>query len=290
MLIKTTMVTALRPLHCPFSPSPEKFLHLADRRHHHRRHLHHYHNQNQGEHDGAEEEEDDSSTNDDAHHHDRRRNNRGFLVQRGRRQQPYHHYQHAPERRNILRPRSSVPLCWPLRLTRIERPERLRYNPAIGNRGGGRHAAARFLQQRWREDGHAAVDAAAAAGGGGGVLHVSVRRRSVLAGLLAVGLLPFLVADELMLLPVGIVAYAAALTVAWEQWTDEVQADRAARQEQDGRRRMREFAEVELRGAIARAEFEYHILRKQPHVRIVPVRRRSYEGDYDDEMIVLYAA
>ncbi len=76
-----------------------------------------------------------------------------------------------------------------------------------------------------------------------------------------------------------------ALTVAWEQWTDEVDAIRAAAEHL---RRMQKGRE-ELEEAVRAAEFEYHVLLGRPNVRIVPVKQYVGGVGGTEEEIVLYA-
>ena len=84
---------------------------------------------------------------------------------------------------------------------------------------------------------------------------------------------PFIMMDEWMLLPVGILLYSVALQCAWENWYDEMELTRLQQFEQ---RSVKEWLIQQrkrhrsLQQAVERAKFEVHILQNRPHVPIVP--------------------
>ncbi|KAG7351644.1 hypothetical protein IV203_007692 [Nitzschia inconspicua] len=95
---------------------------------------------------------------------------------------------------------------------------------------------------------------------------VSLRRKSHLAMIVMV-IVQLASVDTYQLLPIGMVLYAAALQIAWEQWMDEIAEDRFLQHQ---------LAEVqqrnhELQLVIRKAEFEYHVLRNRWDIEIVPV-------------------
>mmetsp|Transcript_31284 Transcript_31284/g.75668 ORF Transcript_31284/g.75668 Transcript_31284/m.75668 type:complete len:259 (-) Transcript_31284:1420-2196(-) len=90
---------------------------------------------------------------------------------------------------------------------------------------------------------------------------------------------PFIMMDEWMLLPVGILLYSVALQCAWENWYDEMEFNTRLhlRQQLDvkewlieQRRRHRS-----LQQAVQRAKFEIHVLQNRPNVPILPRRQKK---------------
>ncbi|KAG7365744.1 hypothetical protein IV203_028414 [Nitzschia inconspicua] len=117
------------------------------------------------------------------------------------------------------------------------------------------HGQARFLAEQQGDDMVTTITAM-----------VSLRRKSHLAMIVMV-IVQLASVDTYQLLPIGMVLYAAALQIAWEQWMDEIEEDRFLQQQ---------LAEVqqrnhELQLVIRKAEFEYHVLKNRWDIEIVPV-------------------
>mmetsp|Transcript_31285 Transcript_31285/g.75671 ORF Transcript_31285/g.75671 Transcript_31285/m.75671 type:complete len:255 (-) Transcript_31285:1420-2184(-) len=90
---------------------------------------------------------------------------------------------------------------------------------------------------------------------------------------------PFLMMDEWMLLPVGILLYSVALQCAWENWYDEMEFTRLHQLQHQldvkewlihQRQRHRS-----LQQAVQRAKFEIHVLQNRPNVPILPRRQKK---------------
>jgi len=79
----------------------------------------------------------------------------------------------------------------------------------------------------------------------------------------------FAVVDDYHLLPAGTLLYTLAITMAWENWTDEVEEHRRLAETIESHRRKMERIEKEFQ----MAKFEYHVLQSRPHVEIVALRR-----------------
>jgi hypothetical protein len=144
------------------------------------------------------------------------------------------------------------------------------YDPFRHGPGG----AARFLAEQARE---AVVD---------DVDHqpihtmlISIRRKSQLAAFVIL-LIQFAGVDTYHLLPTGMILYAVALQVAWEQWTDEVLEQHQRYQKEQLQEE--QWRHAGLQAAIRQAEFEYHILKNRRDIEIVPVEE-------PDGRVVLYA-
>jgi hypothetical protein len=93
---------------------------------------------------------------------------------------------------------------------------------------------------------------------------------------------PFIMIDEWMLLPVGVLLYSVAFQLAWENWTDEVEF---SKQQEQGADRMKEWLRLQrkrhrsLQEAVDRAKFEIHILQNRPRVPVIP--RQSPDGTFE---------
>lgn len=143
----------------------------------------------------------------------------------------------------------------PMRLRRIQKESPPRYQ------GGGVHRPrAPFWERQKREEEQKQSKHTVA----------TIKRRSQLFAFL-VTLVSFAVVDDYMLLPSGTLLYAIALSIAWENWTDE--AEENLRYLEKIRRYRNKLRTIE--SEVQKAEFEYHVLRNQPHVEIVALRRNQ---------------
>uniref|UniRef100_A0A7S4ER84 Uncharacterized protein n=1 Tax=Pseudo-nitzschia australis TaxID=44445 RepID=A0A7S4ER84_9STRA len=101
-------------------------------------------------------------------------------------------------------------------------------------------------------------------------LVVSLRRKSQLFAFFTT-LASFVIADEYSLLPIGTLLYAMAITLAWENWTDEVEENRKLMHKiQQHKTRLKS-----IEREIQKAKIEYHVLQNKPHVDVVALRRRQ---------------
>jgi hypothetical protein len=110
---------------------------------------------------------------------------------------------------------------------------------------------------------------------------LTIRSRTHLLAFLVV-LCQFAVIDTINLLPAGLILYSVGIAMAVEVWQtgsaddlfffgDPLKEEMEAMQKE----------EENLRLAIEKAKFEYHVLRRNPRARIVPIRK--------DGTTVLYA-
>eukprot|EP00536_Pseudo-nitzschia_multiseries_P003918 jgi/Psemu1/8827/gm1.8827_g len=104
-------------------------------------------------------------------------------------------------------------------------------------------------------------------------LAFGLRRTSGLFGVL-LALASFATVDDYNLLPAGTLLYTVALTMAWENWTDEAEEHRRLAETIRMYRARMETIEREVQ----KARFEYHVLQNKPHVDIVALRRRRKKG------------
>lgn len=183
------------------------------------------------------------------------------------------HSEEANKNRNITKRRAAAkrqrrkmeqptilppPTPAPLRLRRIWRVDPARYRDVIG--GGGHHLRAPFWKrQQWEEEQIRSPRRRTVA---------SIQRHSQLFAFL-VTLASFVAVDDYTLLPTGTLFYTIALSIAWENWTDEVEEHLKYLEKLRQYHNQLEKIEMEVQ----KAQFEYHVLRNQPHVDIVALRR-----------------
>ena len=96
-----------------------------------------------------------------------------------------------------------------------------------------------------------------------GKLVVSIHRKSQLCIFLFT-LIPFILVDEWSLLPAGTIFYITALSIAWENWMNELEQDQLFIQQLKYQRQKRN----KLHHEIENAKFEYHILKNKPNIDI----------------------
>jgi hypothetical protein len=128
--------------------------------------------------------------------------------------------------------------------------------------GGGRHPRAPFWERQQREEEQERSH--------GRHTVASIQRRSQLC-IFLVTLASFAMFDEYLLLPSGILLYAVTLSMAWENWANE--AEENLRYAEILKQYHLKLQRVE--NEIQKARFEYHVLRNQPHVDIVALRRTT---------------
>ena len=96
-----------------------------------------------------------------------------------------------------------------------------------------------------------------------GKLVVSIHRKSQLCIFLFT-LIPFILVDEWSLLPAGTIFYITALSIAWENWMNELEQDQLFIQQLKYQRNKRNKLHYEIENA----KFEYHILKNKPNIDI----------------------
>jgi hypothetical protein len=161
------------------------------------------------------------------------------------------------QRRKMAQPPTILPPppLSPLRLRRIWRVDPPKYKDVIG---GGDKAPFWERQQREEEQKRCPRRRTVA----------SIQRHSQLFAFL-VTLASFVAVDDYTLLPTGTLLYTIALSMAWENWTDEVEDNLKYLEKLRQYHNQLEKIEREVQ----KAQFEYHVLRNQPHVDIVALRR-----------------
>ena len=105
----------------------------------------------------------------------------------------------------------------------------------------------------------------------------SVRRHSQLFAF-CVTLVNFVAVDTYTLLPTGTILYMVALSMAWENWELEEQENLRYLEKIRQYRKQMERIEDEVQ----KAQFEYHVLRNQPHVNIMALRKTKHNPDKSD--------
>ena len=146
----------------------------------------------------------------------------------------------------------------PLRLRRIWRVDPPRYKDVLG--GGGHNLKAPFWERQQREEEQKRSPRRRTV--------ASIQRYSQLFAFL-VTLASFVDIDDYTLLPTGTLLYTIALSMAWENWTDEVEENLKYLEKLRQYHNQLEKIEREVQ----KAQFEFHVLRNQPHVDIVALRR-----------------
>ena len=115
----------------------------------------------------------------------------------------------------------------------------------------------------------------------------SIRRQSQLFTFLLT-LCSLAAVDPYMFLPTGTILYALAIAICFENWELEAQENRRYMEKIRKHREQLDWVEKQ----VLEAQFEYHVLRNQPHVDIRVLRKtknRDPEEDFDpdnDEWIV----
>ena len=121
----------------------------------------------------------------------------------------------------------------------------------------------------------------------------SIRRHSQLFAFL-VTIASFVSVDPYSLLPTGTILYAVALSMAWEHWENEEQEN--LRYLEKLRQYHKQMERIE--SEVQKAEFEYHVLRNQPHVDIMALRKIKKHNpsngpnsnfDLDHDQWIIYA-
>ena len=107
-------------------------------------------------------------------------------------------------------------------------------------------------------------------------LVVSLRRKSQVFAFLWT-LATFVAVDDYALLPVGTLLYAVAITMAWENWTDEAEENRRLMQQINRHKARLKTIQRE----VDNAKFEYHVLKNKPQVDIVVLHRRATAPKYN---------
>ena len=111
-----------------------------------------------------------------------------------------------------------------------------------------------------------------------GKLVVSIHRKSQLCIFLFT-LIPFILVDEWSLLPAGTIFYITALSIAWENWMNELEQDQLFIQQLKYQRQKRN----KLHHEIENAKFEYHILKNEPYVDIKVIINERGNNDKNDK-------
>jgi len=142
----------------------------------------------------------------------------------------------------------------PLRLRRIQKVDPPRYQDIFDG-----HQAPFWERQQLEEEEERSPRRQTVA---------SIRRHSQLFAFV-VTIASFAAVDTYMLLPAGTIFYAAALSMAWENWEEEAQENLRYLETLRHYREQMERVERE----VEKAEFEYHVLRNKPHVNIMAVRK-----------------
>jgi hypothetical protein len=111
-----------------------------------------------------------------------------------------------------------------------------------------------------------------------GKLVVSIHRKSQLCIFLFT-LIPFILVDEWSLLPAGTIFYIAALSIAWENWMNELEQDQLFIQQLKYQRQKRNkfYHEIE------NAKFEYHILKNKPNIDIKVIINERGNNDKNEK-------
>jgi hypothetical protein len=94
-------------------------------------------------------------------------------------------------------------------------------------------------------------------------LVISIRRKSQLC-IFLLTLISFIIVDEWSLLPAGTILYIVALSIAWENWMNELEQDQLFIKQLQNQRNKRNKLQYE----IDKAKFEYHILKNKPNIDI----------------------
>jgi len=94
-------------------------------------------------------------------------------------------------------------------------------------------------------------------------LVISIRRKSQLC-IFLLTLISFIIVDEWSLLPAGTILYITALSIAWENWMNELEQDQLFIKQLKNQRNKRNKLHIEIN----KAKFEYHILKNKPNIDI----------------------
>jgi hypothetical protein len=186
--------------------------------------------------------------------------------QQQQQQQQQHHYSS-----NVSRPSSQPPVpAPPLRLRQVIEiePPRRRYDY-----DGFTNPKARFWELQQQEERQQSQHNNNKNEGGGGPntkLIVSIRKKSQLCIFLSI-LIPFILVDEWSLLPAGTILYITALSIAWENWMNELEQDQLFIQQLKNQRNKRNKLQYE----IDKAKFEYHVLKNKPNIDIKVILNKN---------------
>jgi hypothetical protein len=110
---------------------------------------------------------------------------------------------------------------------------------------------------------------------------LSIRRKSQLA-LWVMVLMQWAAVDEYWFLPTGAILYTVSLQIALEQWMNEIKENQRYQEEEqqhlERERRRQQEQQLNVQAAIQMAEFEYHVLRDQWDIEILPVYQPDTGG------------
>lgn len=153
----------------------------------------------------------------------------------------------------------------PLRFRRVRKTDPPRYRDVVV----GFHPRAPFWERQQREEKQNRSP--------GRQTVASIRRHSQLCTFL-VTLASFVAVDEYTLLPSFGLLYVVALSVAWESWMDE--AEENVRYLEKLKQYHNKLQTIEKE--VQKAQFEYHVLRNQPHIDIVALQRKKKKRNSND--------